>query len=136
MEVIFGLVGIAVVIFAVYQILEANEDRQREKEKARAYVARMQAAQARSVAAEYERQRAPRSAPVTTGVSRSGSTPVKAEVKRHDNSFDEVVDTYTAPTYSSSHSTSSYSSGSCSSSSSYSSSDSSSSSSSSSSSCD
>lgn len=105
MELILVILGIgAVAVGGYWAMRESDEDRRQDAE-AKAWIAQMQATRARAASAAYERQRAPRSSPVYTGsqARSSGSTPMKTEVKRHDNSFDLEVDTYTAPTYHSSH---------------------------------
>lgn len=105
MELILVILGMGAVAIGGYWAMRESDENRREKEKAKAFIARMQAEQARSVAAAYERQREKpaRSAPVTTSRPASSGTSTKVEVKRHDNSFDLGVDTYTAPTYHSSH---------------------------------
>ena len=113
MEIVFGIACVAFVLLIGYHCLKESDSQRRFKEKQAERMRDIQAERARQTAAAYDRQRAPRSAPVTTGTSRpsTGSTPVKTEVKRHDNSFENVVDTYTTPTYSSSHKSSSCSGG-------------------------
>lgn len=118
MEIVFGIACVAFIILIGYHCMKESDSQRRFKEKQAARMQEIQAERARQTAAAYERQRhTPRSAPITTGTpkSYSGSTPVKTEVKRRDNSFENVVDSYEAPTYHSSHSKSSYSSHSCSS---------------------
>lgn len=128
--VLAGLFALFVVIIGFYCMAESDETKRR-KEFAEERIRRMQREREVQAQFEYDRQRhkhvTPRSAPITTG--KPATTRVTPEVKRRDNSFDNDVDTYSAPAYTPSHSSgSSYSSHSCSSSSS-SSSDSSSSSS-------
>lgn len=120
MEIVLIVAVVAFIGLVGFYCMKESDETRRQKEYAAARIVRMQADRERQAAAAYERQRAPRSSPVYTGsqTRSSGSTPTKAEVKRHDNSFENVVDSYQAPTYHSSHSTSSYSSSSCSSSSS------------------
>lgn len=138
MEIVFGLACILFVVMIGYHCMKESDARGVFKREQADRLHEIQAERARQTAAAYERQRVTRSAPITTGSpvaprASTGST-TKVEVKRHDNSFDNVVDSYSAPAYSSSHSSGSSSShSSCSSSSS---SSSSSDSSSSSSSCD
>lgn len=140
MEIICTLFAVGFVVLIGYYIMKESDETRRQKEYAAARIKRMQAERDRAVQQEYERQAhkhvTPRSAPITTGRPKN-DTAVPAglyrspQVSRKDNSFqtDNVVDSYTTPTYHPSHSSgSSHSSSSCSSSSS-SSSDSSSSSS-------
>ena len=136
MEIVFGIACATFIILIGYHCMKESDSQRRFKEKQAARMQDIQAERARQTAAAYERHRTPRSAPVTTGKPTTAPVTTRvADVKRRDNSFENVVDSYEAPTYHSSHSTSSHSSHSCSSSSS-SSSDSSSSSSDSGGGCD
>lgn len=109
MEIVLITFSVAFVVLVGYFIMRESDEDRREKEKAKAFIARMQAEQARAVAAAYERQShkhvTPRSAPVTTGkpVETRVTTRPTPQVNRRDNSFDLDVDTYTTPTYHSSH---------------------------------
>jgi hypothetical protein len=139
MEIVLGLAVAAFVVLIGYYIMKESDEERSRKEYAAARIKRMQAERERAVQEAYERQAhkhiTPRSAPITTGRPKN-DTSVPAglyrspQVSRKDNSFqtDNVVDSYTTPTYHPSHSSGGHSSHSCSSSSS-SSSDSSSSSS-------
>jgi uncharacterized membrane protein YgcG len=150
MEIVLIGFGVAFVLLVAYWTMQESDETKRRKQYAAARIARMQRGREIQAQFEYDRQReksqafatqcsAPtRSAPITTGKptgsvpatrQRESGTKATTELNRRDNSFDEVLDTYTTPTYHSSHSSGghSYSSHSCSSSSS-SSSDSSSSS--------
>lgn len=114
MELILIATFIGAVLGGLYIILVDSPAEKLFKAAQEERIREIQAEQARRTAAMYERQAhkhvTPRSAPVTTGVTRSsGSTSAKVEVKRRDNSFDIDVDTYTTPTYSSSHSSGGYS---------------------------
>lgn len=141
MEFVIAGFGALFVVLTGFYIMKDSDETRRRKEFAAERIKRMQAEREAQATAEFERQKAKargfaaayaapvRSAPITTGRSKPGSSQ-SAQISRRDNSFDDVLDTYTTPTYHSSHSSGghSYSSHSCSSSSS-SSSDSSSSSS-------
>jgi hypothetical protein len=141
MEIVLGLFAVGFVILIGFYCMRESDETRRRKEYAAERIRRMQEDRDRVVQEEYMRQAArvsypSRTAPVTTGKPTTKASPRSSggstELKRHDNSFDNVVDSYSAPAYTPSHSSSSYSShSSCSSSSSSSDSGSSSSSSSS-----
>lgn len=115
MEIVLGLFAVGFVILIGFYCMRESDETRRRKEYAAERIRRMQEERDRVVQEEYMRQAArvsypSRTAPVTTGKptkasprSSGGST----ELKRHDNSFDNVVDSYSTPTYHSSHKSSS-----------------------------